>query len=69
MHLKVHLSTRILEIHVKAIIVWGGEAKNGSTPPTRGLRVRERERQEEKKRDKIRMTQNGGQIHYPLYTP
>ena len=30
----------------------GGEAKNGSTPPTRGLRVKEREREREKRETK-----------------
>ena len=34
----------------RASVVWGDEAKNGSIPPTRGLRVGERER--ERRRDK-----------------
>ena len=28
--------------------MWGDEAKNGSIPPTRGLRVREREKEKER---------------------
>ena len=35
----------------RASVVWGGEAKKGSTPPTRGLRVREREREGETKEE------------------
>ena len=38
----------------RASVVWGDEAKNGSIPPTRGLRVRERGRDKRRKRDKIK---------------
>ena len=36
------------------IIVWGDEAKNGSIPPTRGLRVWGRERDRDRETERAR---------------
>ena len=44
--------SREVRLFGRASVVWGDEAKNGSIPPTRGLRVREQEREREKRRDK-----------------
>ena len=38
----------------RASVVRGDEAKNGSIPPTRGLRVMERGRDKRRKRNKIK---------------
>ena len=53
----------------RASVVWGGEAKNGSIPPTRGLRVGEREREREKERQMKNDTKCEREIFHIHYIP